>query len=519
MDRASSKLAIEQPLRSHDPGQPFWCLSHAPGHVDFIKGGQRYTSNTPAVVLFARDIALRQFMPPEGYYPVFTSEEGASEFLKDRLGGAFHIISLAESATPNLTMHQGLMAQDLGQGGALIAVPVRIDNLLVHLKDVRETFKLPPYACFVLNPAGHREDVGWGLFAGVEEDGLELKSVGGRWKLQSGHQYSELERVDSFDGHDTFFLGPSEFRFAELRRSLGHFSPVLEGEDLRALTATEVEEFIQDFVIRGAGDPLTEGVMGRDIELDISVEDEGEEVHYGQRGEEAGFFGIEVYAPLLRCWALNFWDTVDGERLGPFYFDTPFHVARALSRLEIEDRSARVAGRRGHSSIGFDGSGHQDLEDAGGAGLAIALVKISQRMVERGYRPSDALDMAAAANAVLKSFRVSLCSNAADALISHIPDGARPSHRLTDEMGFPEELRDQLIQLIETDVDQEGDELLRRRVGEQMGAGLTSRTRLFLTTALLQFDSMGKSPCIDYAPVSVQVVRRLSSRCGSWRPL
>src|SRR5215472_6802634 len=105
-------------------------------------------------------------------------------------------------------------------------------------------------------------------------------------------------------------------------------------------------------------------------------------------------------------------------------------------------------------------------------------------MVERGYRPSDALDMAAAANAVLTSFRVSLCSNAADALISHIPDDARPLHRLTDEMGLPEELRD---------VDPEGDELLRRRLGEQMAASLTSRTRLFLTTALLQFDGMGKS--------------------------
>ena len=146
-------------------------------------------------------------------------------------------------------MHAGIMAQDLGHDGALIAMPVRIDDLPRHLKVVRETFKLPNYACFVLNPAGHREDVAWGLFAGVEEDGLELKSVGARWKLLSVHQYSELERIDQFDGTDTFFLGPSEFRFAELRRSVGHFTPVLEGEDLRALTNTEVEEVIHDFVV------------------------------------------------------------------------------------------------------------------------------------------------------------------------------------------------------------------------------------------------------------------------------
>jgi hypothetical protein len=368
---------------------------------------------------------------------------------------------------------------------------------------VRETFKFPPYACFVLNPAGHREDVAWGLFAGVEDDGLEVKSVGARWKLLSGHQYSELERIDTFDGQDTFFLGPSEFRFAELRRSVGRFSPVLKGEDLRALTVIEVEEALQDFV--DGEDPLIEDVMGRHI-MEV---DEGEDVLDGQRDEEAGLLDTKVYAPLLHRWVLNYWDTIEGERLGPFYFDTPFHVARALSRLEIEDRPARITGRRGCSSIGFEGSRNQDLEDAGGSGLAIALVKICQRMVERGYRPNDALDMAAAANAVLKSFHISLCSNAADALISHIPDEARPSRRLMDEMGLPQELGDQLIQLIEADVDPEGNELLRGRLGEQIAARLVFRTRLFLTTALLQFDGMGKSPCIDYAPVSVQVVKAL----------
>ena len=58
---------------------------------------------------------------PSGDYPVFTSEEGAAEFLERRLGGAFHIISLAESAYPNLIRHQGIKAQDLGEGRALIA--------------------------------------------------------------------------------------------------------------------------------------------------------------------------------------------------------------------------------------------------------------------------------------------------------------------------------------------------------------------------------------------------------------
>jgi hypothetical protein len=130
-------------------------------------------------------------------------------------------------------------------------------------------------------------------------------------------------------------------------------------------------------------------------------------------------------------------------------------------------------------------------------------------MVERGYRPSDAIDMAAATNAVLKSFRISLCSNAADALVSHIPDAARSSERLMTEMGLPEDIQEQLLGMVEAEIDPEGDEFLRRRIGRDRLAQLLPRTRLFLATALLQFDNMGQSPCLDYAPVSVQVVKAL----------
>jgi len=200
MDRASAKLAVKQPLRSHDPGQPFWCLSHALGDVHFKKAGQCFEIGVPAVVLFARDTALRQFVPPEGFYPVFTSQEAVEEFLGQRLGGAFHIIGLGESPYQNVVMHAGIMAQDLGHDGALIAKPVRIDDLPRHLEAVRETFKLPPYAAFVLNPAGHREDVAWGRFADANDGGLLLKSVGGRWKLLAGHRYSELvARFNQFE--------------------------------------------------------------------------------------------------------------------------------------------------------------------------------------------------------------------------------------------------------------------------------------------------------------------------------
>ena len=124
----------------------------------------------------------------------------------------------------------------------------------------------------------------------------------------------------------------------------------------------------------------------------------------------------------------------------------------------------RALGCRGYSSIGFDGSGSQEQEDAGGAGFANVLVRVCQRIVERGYRPGDALNMAAAANALLRAYRVSLCGNVADALVAHIPDEARPTERLLQEIGLPPDIRDQLLERVEAELDPEGEVLCGGRL-------------------------------------------------------
>ena len=143
MDRASAELTGDQPLRSHDPGEPF--SGAFPTRLlafTCCRADQRFTISDASLVLFARDQALRQFVPPEGYYPVFPSEEAAREFLQEHLGGAFHIIKLVTHSPSNIILHTGLMAQDLGKGGALIARPERIDSAR-HLERVRERFPPP----------------------------------------------------------------------------------------------------------------------------------------------------------------------------------------------------------------------------------------------------------------------------------------------------------------------------------------------------------------------------------------
>jgi hypothetical protein len=504
-DRASAKLSEVHPFRSHEPNGPFWCLAHAEGLVKFHDGAKLYESRGPSIVLFAKASCVGPFMPPEGYYPVFTSEDAAKEFLTQRLGGAFHILSSAKSEIPNLVLHQGIMSSELGAKGELRAIVSRVDDLAGHLSQIRGIFPLPPYFSFVINPAGHREDTAWGIFPELGSTDLEINSVGATWRLTADHDYLKISRIDQFMGSDTFFLGAIDFRVSDLGRSLGRFAPSIDGEDLRVLSPVESKEIIRDLILKThAEEEFWSSHHAFACEDNIFIDDD--EIDNQNSDPDRS---IRVRLEVMGKWVLNFWDTVDGEKLGPFYFDTPIDLANALCRLEFDDRAARIEGRRGCHSIGFEGSGNSELEAAIGNGFKESILEICIRMVGRGYKPSDALDMAAAGNRIFRSFRISLCGNAADILISHIPTENRSAERLLEEMGIDPDLHESLLSAIKDDLDPEAEALLVGCIGRASYASLLPRTRLFLSTALLQFENLGRSPCLDYAPVSVQIVKAL----------
>jgi hypothetical protein len=504
LDRASAQLSEIQPFRSHEPNEPFWCLSHGEGHIRFTDGTNWYEPEGTAIVLFARDSAVGPFMPPEGYYPVFTSEDAAKDFLEGRMGGAFHIMSLAKSTIPNLVQHQGVMSCELGPQGQLRASIRQVDNLVKHISQVKRIFSLPPYSSFVINPAGHREDTAWGIFPETESEDLKINSVGACWKLTTTHEYVNLSRFDQFMGHDTFFLGPMDFQFSDLGRSLGKFEPIVDEEDLRLMSPIEAKAIIHD------------QISNTNEECDFwsshqGLDDSCEDFDFNNVTDREGQSDktLATHLKFMRMWALNFWDTVDGEKLGPFYYESPFELAKALCSLEIEDRASRISGRSGHGSIGFDGSGNKDLEAALGEGLKKAIVEICLRMISRSYRPSDSLDMAGASNRVLKSFRVSICGNTADILISHISTEARSTEQLLSELNINPAVYELLLTSVKAELDPQGEQLLLKCIGKKLHSSILPRTKLFLSTALLQFENLGRSPCLDYAPVSVQIVKAL----------
>ncbi len=503
MDFANASMAASQPLRCHDPGETFWCLDHRPGAVAFTEDGEQwFSSNGTATVLFAKDAILRQYTPPEGYFPVFSSKEAAEAFLGRRLGGAFHILSEGDNrGIPNLNMVSGVMAQDLGPKGALRAKPIEVSNLPLHLSSVASSLPLPPYLKFVINPAGHREDCAWGYFPTEQLSELTLRSVSGRWKLSDAHDYSLIEDVRRNCGDDTFFLGPSDYHFAQQKRSLGVWVGSLRGEEITKYSDAERADALREYLESEDADdivppPSWDREVGDDETGDVA------EPHWEQKE-------LQDSVQFSRSWVLRYWETVDGERSEPIFFENPIALIKYLLELERNDRPARVHGAHGYSSIGFYGSYSHQLEDAVGAGYESIMRRTIEAIVTRGYQPQDGLNVQALANATLKSFRITVCGCVADLLVSHLPSSDDDFESLCVELGASSHLGRKLVELLANDVDPAARELLFSRIGSPAFDLMVPQTRLFLATAFLQFEHFGRSTCVDYAPVSLQIVKAL----------
>jgi hypothetical protein len=502
MDFANASMTKRQPFRSHDPGKPFWCLDHQPGAVTFSDGEQRFVIDAPAIVLFSTDSVLRHHAPPEGYLPIFASKEAAESFLVRRLGGAFHIITAGDNrGIPNLHMMTSVMAQDLGPQGALHARVIEVSNLPLHLSEISASISIPPYMKFVVNPAGRREDCAWGSVLDGNADELILRAVSGRWTLSSTHQYSLLEEIKHRAGGDTFYLGASEYKFAERKRTMGVWSGELLGEPLSRYSVAECADALQDYLASDVPDAL----VPPEAWGHVAEDDDDDE----KRDSPPDTSELQGCVRFSRLWVLRYWETVDGERSDPIFLEHPLALIKALLRLESDDRLARVHGAHGYSSIGFGGSSSHSHEDAVGAAFESSLRRIMDAIVTRGYQPMDGLNVQALANATLKSFRVTVCGCAADLLATHLPRTDDDFESLCEELDISSQLAQLIVEQLANDVDPTARELLLSRVGASVLDAIEPPTRLFLATAFLQFEHFGRSPCVDYAPVSLQIVKAL----------
>ena len=330
---------------------------------------------------------------------------------------------------------------------------------------------------------------------------LTLRSVSGRWKLSDTHNYSLIDEVKQHRGEDTFFLGATDFRFAQQRRSLGVWSGSLRGEVIAAYSDAERADALNEYLESDETDNVFPPSSWEPEDEDAETDDVAEPRWVASVLQENVEFS--------RSWVLRFWETVDGERSDPIFFESPLALIKCLLELERNDRPARVHGAHGYSSVGFDGSYSHPLEDAVGSAFESTLRRMMEAIVTRSYQPQDGLNLQALANATLKSFRVTVCGCIADLLTSHLPSSDDDFESLCTELGTSSRLGREIVNLLANDIDPAARELLLSHVGLPAFELLVPQARLFLATAFLQFEHFGRSVCVDYAPVSLQIVKAL----------
>ena len=460
------------------------------------------------MVYFEKDNILKHYAPMEGYFPIFTSFEAAKTFLEERLGGSFHIISIDKSIK-SFVRYKGFMSRDLQEPQKGISAVIKeIKNLPLHLKKVCEKFQLPPWSCFVINPAGHREDSAYGLFNDLDENSCNVKGVSGKWNLNDKHIFKKTENIDCFDGSDTFYFYIFNYQFSDLEKSNCKKIDNIKNINIKDLSDTEIDEII-DLKLK---EELKEYIIPNDID-NLTCDLIEEEKSFNDYKHEEQKKILNFFEELSQKWCLKYWETVSGETSETIYFEDFFSLAQYLINLEKHDLYYRINGKHDETSfgnIGFEKSylGEKYEEDCSKRFYGI-IKKICKNVILFGYNQSHAFDLALTANNLFKSLKISICIFIHDGLISFLPDSKSTEEDFYKEIGFPISIKSNLFDKLENQIHPESLELLIKKIGKKNINHLSQDSLLFLSTSLYNFEKLGKNKSFDYAPVSVQIVKSL----------
>ena len=512
MDRASGSMAILSPFRTYEEGASFWCLSDEPSEIGIFSELENdrvgiYNFDEPSIVYFAEDNALKQYCAMEGYFPIFTSHEAAKHFLEHRLGGAFHIVSL-DTSIKNYIRHKGLFSYDLKKPQKGLSASIKeIKNLPLHLKKLTEKFKLTPWSCFIINPKGHREDLAHGIFHQTTKEKCVIKGVSGEWEINDEHKFKKIKDINYFDGRDTFHFNIFNFQFSELEKSNCKKIETLDGIDIKDFSELELDELIDSKI----KEDHKEFSIPEDIEDLIFSLQEGEK-HFKDYNKSEKNKILDYYQNLSQKWCLKYWETVSGETSEIIYFDNFFSLAKYIIELDKHDMPQRVYGSHDESSyghIGFEGSKDEEKEKNHSERFYKIVKKICKNVLLFGFNQNYAFDLALASNNFFRSKQLSICIFIHDGLITFLPDNGNSEEDFYNEIGFPKSIISDLFSKLEQKIHPESLSLLEGKIGDKKTKYFTQDSLLFLSTALYNFEKLGKNKNFDYAPVSVQIVKSL----------
>jgi hypothetical protein len=418
------------------------------------------------VVLLANVPLLGDWNSTEGAFAFFTSEEQATHYHQHHLGDGRNRMLFVAAGAPN-DPHEAMASLK----------PRPVMDLKVRLKELSQ---INPLAAWCVNPDGHRENSGYGRLDNSTE-APRMAAVSGIWTVIPGNIFELEGSMPPWTGEDTIrWSSGQSLQLLPLDRSFvldPGLDPVELDEDL---TESEVEELVAQHLDA------------------IGLEDS-----WGQLGEAPLHAANRLDQFHIVCW-----DAVTGEGADyPWRFPGFLAAVRHLAAYEREhDRHHRIEGAVSCGHIGFSGSGDALFEDLRSSRFRLGLRRLTLRVLRRGYRPSDASDLVALCNGPLSTLHVDFAGFAKDLLWASSSD---QEVELLDSLDIPEQQWRDWSDSADTAVDLRGKNLALERIGEDAWQRLLPKVRHFVATALLHLDEQGHAPQLDYAPISIEIVKAL----------
>jgi hypothetical protein len=428
------------------------------------------------VVLLAHVPLLGPWNSTEGAFAFFTSEEAAIDYREYRLAdGRSRMLYLGGQPT-----------NDEEAMASLRPRPVRDLS-----RRLRELSQINPGAAWCVNPAGHREDSACGRWfddelAHTTSAIHRMAAVSGIWQVIPGNRFKMEQSMAPWSGKNTIrWSGGQSLQLLPLDRSFvldpGHENIEL-GEDL---TESEAEEFVAQQL--------------DEVAFDGNWEDGSEELQSG--------------ASQLDQFHIVWWDTVTGEGVDcPWRFSSFLAAAKHLAAHEREhDSRHRIDGAVSCSHIGFSGSQDDQFEGLRSARFRLGLRRLALRVLRFGYRPSDAADLVALCNGTLGTIHIEYAGFAKDLLWSSPSEQQKV---ILEALEIDEAYWTAWAESADFAPDPKGERLARQRISEDHWNLLVPKTRHFLSTAFIHLEEQGHAPQLDYAPISLEVVKALEVELG-----
>ena len=512
IDQKYISICPNEPFLSptHDP---FWCFDELLISNKIENNTYQNEQKVSGLFFFEKDSAVKEFCSPEGYYPVFTTKEDAINFKKDNRGGRAEIVYTLNDANKNYFTHSKSSLENLKSINRSDLKIKKIKDLYSHLIYIQKKHDVAPWINFIINPRGHRYNLHHGKFS---EDSLKkdtksviVKSVNGIWSINTKDKrihITKLRHVDSFEHNDTFFLSNIPFKFTQIPKSYAkkNEKKLFDNDQIRneiqILLKNEDKLFLSDL----------------DTDKFENFYDYLDKKNFHKLENKEKNECISYYKNLTEKFCLQFWNKVSGEvgLLGePLYFDSFLKIIAVLIYLEQNDRVVRIFGtpQACNGYIGFDGTNNKELEENIGITYEQSLINIYKRVNERGYTQKDGFDVSLISNKVFKSIRIDFCGYVKDALSTFIPSNKVSMKDLCNCLRIPEQVIPDITDDSGDEIHFEAELILEDYIDKKKIQKLLTKTKLFLSTALFNFKNNNGSLLLDYAPVSVQIVKALEN--------